>query len=670
MSSEKNSFWKIKYGMPAAMLLAAEWVLSLTEAAAGIWNPAVFAGGIGSFLNRVLAHAEDYFPVVHSVFTEEGGTALLALLILAAWVLTGLVFFTALSKGRNLFALAAGTTALVPLTIQLFMPEGSNLMLLVYLTTAALLWILFSAGLHPSKSLILTATAFLAVTVIFAWAGIGKLEERPQIHKAEDASVSSGMNFGDFSLLEGKNTEDTKVLTLTMTQPQGYYLKGYTGQEYTETGWSGFDEIPEEANSLFYWLDKEGFGPENMLAKAAELAGYALDTSEDSNIITVVNTSGSRKLFYLPYETGILEGTAQRLLDGSLKAAGDNGSSRYTVTAKPYLLHQYRSIAAALAAASDSEAIQQYLKLETSYRIFVQRHYLDIPEETEEALAEVFAKPATMGDVESAKAAILSALNEFEYNEKITYTDQQGDFVSAFLEKKAGYSHQFASAAAMAFRYYGIPARFAEGYLVTEEMTEDIGEGQPIEVTAANAHSWVEYYQDGVGWIPFEVTPPYIGLMNSGESFGHAGQTEDEPDQKPLPPQHPEEDQEKNVTSEAEVNYLSLFILLVLLAALAAWIIWFNLKRGNRKGYRKKDFHQPDRKKAMMALMKYILHLEEKKGIPAELEEKRTRIQQIYEEARYSDHPASEEKYREMMDFAGELKKRRETRGNKGGRYK
>ena len=662
MSSEKNSFWKIKYGMPAAMLLAAEWVLSLTEAAAGIWNPAVLAGGIGAFLNRVLAHAEDYFPVVHPVFEEEGGTALLVLLILAALALIGLVFFAALCRSRNWFALAAGTMALVPLTIQLLMPEGSNLMLLVYLTTAALLWILFSAGLHPSKSLVLTAAAFLAVAVIFAGAGIGELEERPKIRKAEDASINSGMTFGDFTLLDGKNTEDTKVLTLTMTQPQGYYLKGYTGQEYTGAGWYGFDEIPEEANGLFYWLDKEGFGPENMLAKAAELTGYVLDTSEDSNIITVVNTSGSRKLFYLPYETGLLEGNSQRILDGSLKAAGDNGSSRYTVTAKPYLLHQYRSIAAALAAAGDSEPVQKYLKLESSYRIFVQRYYLEIPEETEEALAEVFTKSVKMGDVEAAKAAILSALNEFEYNEKITYTDQQGDFVSAFLEKKAGYSHQFASAAAMAFRYYGIPARFAEGYLVTEEMTEGIGEGQPIEVTAANAHSWVEYYQDGVGWIPFEVTPPYIGLMKSGESFGHAGQTEDEPDQKPLPPQPPEEEQEKQVTSEAEVNYLSLFILLVLLAALAAWIIWYILKRGNRKGYRKKDFRQPDRKKAMMALMKYIRHLEEKKGLPAELAEKRSRIQQIYEEARYSSHQADEEKYREMMDFAGELKKRKKER--------
>ena len=202
-----------------------------------------------------------------------------------------------------------------------------------------------------------------------------------------------------------------------------------------------------------------------------------------------------------------------------------------------------------------------------------------------------------------------------------------------------------------------------EGYLVTEEMTEGIGEGQPIEVTAANAHSWVEYYQDGVGWIPFEVTPPYIGLMKSGESFGHAGQTEYEPEQNPFPPQQPEKEQEKQVTSEEEVNYLSLFILLVLLAALAAWIIWFLLKHGNWKGYRKKDFHQPDRKKAMMALMKYIRHLEEKKGLPAELAEKRSRIQQIYEEARYSDHQADEEKYREMMDFAGKLKKKKREKG-------
>ena len=662
MNSEKNSFWKIKYGLSATLLLAAEWVLSLTEAAAGIVSPAVFSGGMGAFLNRVLAHGEGYFPVVHPVFSEEGGTALLVLLVLAVWTLTGLVFFTALTKSRNLFALAAGTAALVPLTIQLLMPEGGNFMLLVYLATAAVLWIVFSVGLHPSKSFLTAAAAFLVLTVFFLGAGIGKLEERQDVWRQDSGGSRSGMTFGDFALLDGKNTEDTKVLTLTMTQPQEYYLKGYTGQEYTGSGWSGFENIPEEANSLFYWLEKEGFGPENMLARAAVLTGHALDTSEDSNIITVVNTSGSKKYFYLPYETGILEGQYQRLLDGSLEASGQKGSSRYTVTAKPYLLHQYRSIAAALAEGSDSEAVKKYLELESSYRIFVQRYYLEIPEETEDALAEVFTQPIATGDVEAAKAVILSTLNGFEYNEKITYTDQQGDFVSALLEKRAGYSHQFASAAAMAFRYYGIPARFAEGYLVTEEMTEGIGEGQPIEVTAANAHSWVEYYQDGVGWIPFEVTPPYIGLMKSGESFGQVQEPEEKQNQQTPPQQQPEEEQEKNVTSEAEVNYLSLFILLILLAILAAWIVWLILKHGNRKGYRKKDFRQPDRRAAMMALMKYIRHLEEKKGIPEELAEKRTRIQYLYEEARYSSHPADEVKYREMMDFAGELKKRKKER--------
>ena len=69
------------------------------------------------------------------------------------------------------------------------------------------------------------------------------------------------------------------------------------------------------------------------------------------------------------------------------------------------------------------------------------------------------------------------------------------------------------------FRYYGIPARYVEGFLVTKQDAQVLSAGQTLSLTGAAAHAWVEYYQDGVGWLPFEVTPPYFSAMEQAERY-------------------------------------------------------------------------------------------------------------------------------------------------------
>ncbi len=64
-----------------------------------------------------------------------------------------------------------------------------------------------------------------------------------------------------------------------------------------------------------------------------------------------------------------------------------------------------------------------------------------------------------------------------------------------------GTTYQYATVAALALRYYGIPARYAEGFTVRTT------ENETASVTAENAGAWVEVYQDGVGWLPLALTP-------------------------------------------------------------------------------------------------------------------------------------------------------------------
>ena len=108
-------------------------------------------------------------------------------------------------------------------------------------------------------------------------------------------------------------------------------------------------------------------------------------------------------------------------------------------------------------------------------------------------------------------------------------TPYRKDFINYFLaENKRGYCAHFASAATLIFRYLGIPARYVEGYAI--DPSDIAGRGEllsdaeyekyydgysllrttavvSVDATDANAHAWVEIYDNDYGWIVAEVTP-------------------------------------------------------------------------------------------------------------------------------------------------------------------
>ena len=66
-----------------------------------------------------------------------------------------------------------------------------------------------------------------------------------------------------------------------------------------------------------------------------------------------------------------------------------------------------------------------------------------------------------------------------------------------------GYCQQFSGAMALMLRMDGIPARVAAGFLPgTYDSTT-----RRYVVRAVDAHSWVEVYFAGIGWVPFNPTP-------------------------------------------------------------------------------------------------------------------------------------------------------------------
>ncbi|MFL5780594.1 MAG: transglutaminaseTgpA domain-containing protein [Thermoleophilaceae bacterium] len=76
--------------------------------------------------------------------------------------------------------------------------------------------------------------------------------------------------------------------------------------------------------------------------------------------------------------------------------------------------------------------------------------------------------------------------------------------LDAFLfGDKIGYCQQFSGAMALLLRMDGIPARVASGFApgIPDAATKE------YRVRDLDAHSWVEVWFEGIGWVPFDPTP-------------------------------------------------------------------------------------------------------------------------------------------------------------------
>ncbi|MNZ98488.1 Protein-glutamine gamma-glutamyltransferase [compost metagenome] len=112
----------------------------------------------------------------------------------------------------------------------------------------------------------------------------------------------------------------------------------------------------------------------------------------------------------------------------------------------------------------------------------------------------------------------------YAYNNKPDETKLTGnavDFVDQFLfELMEGYCDYFSTSMAVMARSLGMPARWVKGFApgvlpasaygppgdyYMEEEINPTGSGT-YTVRNSDAHSWVEIYFEGFGWVPFEAT--------------------------------------------------------------------------------------------------------------------------------------------------------------------
>jgi transglutaminase-like putative cysteine protease len=125
---------------------------------------------------------------------------------------------------------------------------------------------------------------------------------------------------------------------------------------------------------------------------------------------------------------------------------------------------------------------------------------------------EITARAHTAFD----KTIILESYLRSRYSYTLNLTGKPGDdpLPHFLFETRAGHCEYFASAMAVMLRTLGIPSREVNGFLPGEY--NDLA-GDYI-VRASDAHSWVEVYFPGSGWLTFDPTPPsaeeHLGILS------------------------------------------------------------------------------------------------------------------------------------------------------------
>jgi len=144
----------------------------------------------------------------------------------------------------------------------------------------------------------------------------------------------------------------------------------------------------------------------------------------------------------------------------------------------------------------------------TEYPAEVTSFYLQLPK-LDQRIPELAKSVTAQAQTPVDKAIALETYLRSKYTYTLQLTGKPGsDPLPRFLfDTRAGHCEYFASAMAVMLRTLGIPSREVNAILPGEYNSL----GGDYIVRASDAHSWVEAYFPGNGWVVFDPTPPAIG---------------------------------------------------------------------------------------------------------------------------------------------------------------
>lgn len=434
---------------------------------------------------------------------------------------------------------------------------------------------------------------------------------RKAIHAYRYETENSVLPEGDFT--DYRKPEGTRPgLEVTMSNPEPLYLRGFTGAALEGDAWKTVDSaVLAQNQELLYWLNENAFHP------AAQYASAAAGTEGKTGSVLIQNIGACSAYQYVPFSlrnTGDLP--AENLQEDSLSSDGER-TYRYSVTTGGG--HGIEQTLAYLQT-SDDARVQQFRKAESAYRSFVYRNYLQVPDSVTQMLMKFWNEIAAgYGSRENltlpqAQTCTLNFLNRC-FPEEGTAEDMELPLAAA-----KGTSFQYATVAVMTLRYFGIPARYAEGYVISEEIAAAAQANEPLTVDSRCARAWAEVYQDGIGWIPMELTP---GLgeapeqkpeENPNEGDSDSAELETQPEET-TPGEDPSENPDPDGGTVTKITKTVLLGALWVLLAILLLLLLLLLRRKMLRKRRERKYQLEDINEAVSWIFADTAVLLEKLGL-------------------------------------------------------
>ena len=303
-----------------------------------------------------------------------------------------------------------------------------------------------------------------------------------------DGHVSSGNNY--------RTGETQFVVTLTEEPTETLYLKGFTGGTYTGGEWEPADDM-----ELFRQVSRNaGWG---------DWRGWVSNLFSDMYFTMNVTSSGeplnTQRAVWIDYMYDSFDSTfyvsyysARMVQQGSGRDYGfhyyEESEMDFDWNHVPSYFENFRD---------------WYREIQNGYLRLIPDAYTSVPEAVLPRLTDLCAG-REFSSLEETTAFIVETLRSHA-----SYTLTPGraplneDIVEYFLfESHEGYCVHFATAAALMYRLFDVPARYASGYAIAPSDFTLMEDGTwQAEVSDEFSHAWTEIFLEDYGWVPIDATP-------------------------------------------------------------------------------------------------------------------------------------------------------------------
>ncbi|MBR4766923.1 MAG: transglutaminase domain-containing protein [Clostridia bacterium] len=334
---------------------------------------------------------------------------------------------------------------------------------------------------------------------------------------SSDRVSGSPGQLSNVSQVSYDGNEDLKV-TLVNYRVSRVYLRSYIGYRYdgNNLNWTGAVSGNTEPSDI---ENGELYGYTPALLKKDFENGKTASKSMHKIVVEVTDSALLGDPLNVPYYSVPEAGEYTYPTSGEVRPSDlsdARGPREYTV----YTLDSQQDDYSALV---DENA----KRIEEAAREEAYAYALEVPAANLETIKNFCdAYGIKQGDKDAVEKVVSALESDYEYTlrpGKIPYGE---DYVNYFLlANQKGYCQHFATAATLIFRYLGIPARYAEGYVIDREdyytseslFDEELSEWidtpyaadtfvSRVSVKDSSGHAWVEVWKDGIGWVAVEAT--------------------------------------------------------------------------------------------------------------------------------------------------------------------